>query len=668
MAQEEIKLWAAMLQEQNDAAKSHERACMMHESIAHANWQERVSNEDVDWEADASMLDGIDALKGGCRSLDCVADEQDPFEDDVIDPTACGFGQCNDEGRDDNSKCCNGGRCTITLQFDDSCAGGLQDFLQELLQKFNGTIEATPVKGSRCKFSGCKDDLQDMYAQYNGADSWGSLDECDKSEFAKKCIMPDGDTLAEADYREAVAHCLDPIGINASTADLVSHNTCALEVVKEGKEKEGGEQAKTSKGEDKPDEDVPLSEADLADMLDQAQLDKLDNLEAKLEQMVDTGKTRQSSKLKNTEDDFLYRGELQPVDPNDPESDFEYAKLSDDEILSKFKAQHHLTDSELKLFKQVWLDLGYSVQDMSNMLDSDIVYSLKLNKPKGAKHSFFGYGRAHSGLHVRDTEPIGKDFWTPTYTDVKEVPSFNGAIDVDDAMRHGMKRRREAAAQDELRRKEAPLPPRGKFDDDGRKGIWTDQEWHDLLKRGTEKEIEELYHDMLAMADNSGGSRETAFIKTLFGKPVRQADLDGEGATADKELSPEERKAAEKIRVQTAQYTRKLIDKIKNVVQYISNKWHLPQLMKQWEYMENVKNLPDDKFRALVDEFKASGALKPSDMPSRKVMFDIGVKMIINRLISGDMRIFNDFMKAWKDFGPVDRQDKKFYKDKGWEV
>ncbi len=46
-------------------------------------------------------------------------------------------------------------------------------------------------------------------------------------------MFDDGDTLAEADYREAVAHCLDPIGVNASTADLVSKDTCAISMVKE---------------------------------------------------------------------------------------------------------------------------------------------------------------------------------------------------------------------------------------------------------------------------------------------------------------------------------------------------------------------------------------------------------------------------------------------------
>lgn len=48
-------------------------------------------------------------------------------------------------------------------------------------------------------------------------------------------MFDDGDTLAEADYREAVAHCLDPVDVKASTANLVSKDACAISVLKEEK-------------------------------------------------------------------------------------------------------------------------------------------------------------------------------------------------------------------------------------------------------------------------------------------------------------------------------------------------------------------------------------------------------------------------------------------------
>ena len=57
----------------------------------------------------------------------------------------------------------------------------------------------------------------------------------DKDAMFPRVVFDDGDTLAEADYREAVAHCLDPVGVNASTADLIDQDTCAISIVKEEK-------------------------------------------------------------------------------------------------------------------------------------------------------------------------------------------------------------------------------------------------------------------------------------------------------------------------------------------------------------------------------------------------------------------------------------------------
>lgn len=57
----------------------------------------------------------------------------------------------------------------------------------------------------------------------------------DKEDFESRLVFDDGDTLAEADYREAVAHCLDPIGVKASTANLVSKDTCQYSMIKEEK-------------------------------------------------------------------------------------------------------------------------------------------------------------------------------------------------------------------------------------------------------------------------------------------------------------------------------------------------------------------------------------------------------------------------------------------------
>lgn len=70
------------------------------------------------------------------------------------------------------------------------------------------------------KMSGTKDDLEKAFAFYVGKEDYSILPPEDKEQFEALLVFDDGDTLAEADYREAVAHCLDPIGVNASTASL----------------------------------------------------------------------------------------------------------------------------------------------------------------------------------------------------------------------------------------------------------------------------------------------------------------------------------------------------------------------------------------------------------------------------------------------------------------
>lgn len=101
-----------------------------------------------------------------------------------------------------------------------------EHFIEEVKAYVPG-IEASkkkdlPNKDILVKIVGSKEDLQKAFAFYLGQNDYGKLDRDDKEDFESRLVFADGDTLAEADYREAVAHCLDPIGVNASTADLAA--------------------------------------------------------------------------------------------------------------------------------------------------------------------------------------------------------------------------------------------------------------------------------------------------------------------------------------------------------------------------------------------------------------------------------------------------------------
>ena len=79
-------------------------------------------------------------------------------------------------------------------------------------------------------------------------------------------MFNDGDTVAEADYREAVAHCLDPIDVHASTANLADQDTCAISLVKEEKARRKALKMKKA-----------LCEEDLSQLSDD-DLDKLEGI------------------------------------------------------------------------------------------------------------------------------------------------------------------------------------------------------------------------------------------------------------------------------------------------------------------------------------------------------------------------------------------------------
>jgi len=87
------------------------------------------------------------------------------------------------------------------------------------------------------KISGSRGDLERAFAFYLGQKDFMRLPQEDKEEFESLLVFDDGDTLAEADYREAVAHCLDPVEVNASTADLIDQDTCAINLIREERAK-----------------------------------------------------------------------------------------------------------------------------------------------------------------------------------------------------------------------------------------------------------------------------------------------------------------------------------------------------------------------------------------------------------------------------------------------
>ena len=88
--------------------------------------------------------------------------------------------------------------------------------MQATALKKVGDAEDIPVK-----IYGTKPSLEKAYAFYVGKPTYASVEPDDKDEFESLLVFDDGDTLQEADYRETVAHCLDPVDVHPSSANLV---------------------------------------------------------------------------------------------------------------------------------------------------------------------------------------------------------------------------------------------------------------------------------------------------------------------------------------------------------------------------------------------------------------------------------------------------------------
>jgi len=69
--------------------------------------------------------------------------------------------------------------------------------------------------------------LKEAYAFYLGLYGWDDVvKQGEEPTFNELVVFQDGDTLQEADYREAIAHVFDPVGLKASTANLKANNVC----------------------------------------------------------------------------------------------------------------------------------------------------------------------------------------------------------------------------------------------------------------------------------------------------------------------------------------------------------------------------------------------------------------------------------------------------------
>jgi hypothetical protein len=232
MAQKDIQAIAEYMESlENDELKYKEACDEASKEAAEAIEEELDAFEDemID-KASLGFIDDADANEADEFYME---DDTDTFEEDVSD--------CIESDAEEVDESTNAGSIVIEVFNDD---GFGEHFIDELKR---AVPQVTAVKNSKpaangdivVKITGDVDSLKQAFAFWIGLKSFNDVSVEDRDLFDSLLTFNDGDTVAEADYREAVAHCLDPIGVEASTANLIGKDSCALSLVKE-------EQAKRS--------------------------------------------------------------------------------------------------------------------------------------------------------------------------------------------------------------------------------------------------------------------------------------------------------------------------------------------------------------------------------------------------------------------------------------
>ena len=283
MAHKDIEQWAKMLQEAEAEDQAYEKAC--NDSIKDAedavNDVELGEEDEVIDPASLGFVDSEgevaedDMLDGRVHNGHLDVDEAE--KDDEVDLAECGFSEDGKELQEKEAeedlqeafhKDDEYASMELEVEEPDNFDGDNTSFEDALHAEVPDVMVKKVGLGTggvlKYRISGFLGDLKEAYAFYLGLYSWNDVvKQGEEPIFNELVVFQDGDTLQEADYREAIAHVFDPIGVKASTANLKANNVCQLSIVKEAVKAEKEKRQKA------------LLEADLENMSDE-QLDNLD--------------------------------------------------------------------------------------------------------------------------------------------------------------------------------------------------------------------------------------------------------------------------------------------------------------------------------------------------------------------------------------------------------
>ena len=253
MAHKDIEQWAKMLQEAEAEDQAYEKAC--NDSIKDAedavNDVELGEEDEVIDPASLGFVDSEgevaedDMLDGRVHNGHLDVDEAE--KDDEVDLAECGFSEDGKELQEKEAeedlqeafhKDDEYASMELEVEEPDNFDGDNTSFEDALHAEVPDVMVKKVGLGTggvlKYRISGFLGDLKEAYAFYLGLYSWNDVvKQGEEPIFNELVVFQDGDTLQEADYREAIAHVFDPIGVKASTANLKANNVCQLSIVKE---------------------------------------------------------------------------------------------------------------------------------------------------------------------------------------------------------------------------------------------------------------------------------------------------------------------------------------------------------------------------------------------------------------------------------------------------
>lgn len=485
MAQKDIQSIAEYMKEVEQEKASEDKA------------YDEAAQEEQEFQAeDDAMLDDDEIIDpktlGFIDDTDCDEDNLEEEDDDIeaekaLNESVIRFARLP-ESIDPND-----GRASITVEVynEDGFGKHFAEELMSVIPQVAATVlnRRLPNGDIKVKLSGLKDDLEKAFAFYVGKPSYQDLSNNDKDEFNSLLVFDDGDTLAEADYREAVAHCLDPIGVKASTANLVKKDSCALSLVKEEKARRMAKKMLKC-----------LKENDFSELTDK-ELDIADKLNDKMISGSNVDDEDLSPEEKKVWEIVLDQMGYTPE---------EWDELSPEEQEKVFKQHPANKPATTKTgFSEFLTDIDPKTGKRFKYRPEFPVYVPRYKNPK-------------TGEQDPDAGKIMPTGFNPDYS-IEDSPYHN---------RNMQKREKKAKDQQEkdLRAKEAMKSARGKFDEFGQKSTWTLEEFFKIISNLDNNQRKELMNSLIDYVEQSNpdsqkAGEEIRFIKTIFGKKQTLRDL-----------------------------------------------------------------------------------------------------------------------------------------------